>query len=698
MQLTYRQGLLRGQVHPTLHVSNFLVKNDDYVDILAEPTALLAVASHKTKNYLIQEHKSNGEAWGPLPQNVNCLLYWDIDKSSGLVTRGFTTGTFSYGINAPSNPSVGQHWFDLANDVMKVWDGTYWDEMIRVFAGVYNSTSPTVTHFQFTSQVNDFTSARGGYIYYDANHRGIKDPLTGTFLNTGDGLILQAGSLNLPVKPDASVVYLTSAEPIPTKSLVCVNSNGKLELASASAEKYAVGMVEDDSPVETSTRLITNGIVYYEQWNFDSTKFGKPIYLGETGQFTFTPSIQYIGIVLTKNAILLAPATQINIENVNVDGGGSGGGSELSSSTGSSMVGYLASGAGAVTTTVQSKLRESFSAIDYGFVASQAALSPIVGSIRNNGGGVDAYDYWKIINYSGHAPIGFRNELGSGKEIETTTSYIRVHHDIGGNITAGVIASLDETLAQTGIRIGTSVGENYTDIYMYRDIEALITKSAGGVWNISYENGVTSVAYDSVNKYLVVDHKETPNAAINVTQQGSGSLGGWVAQATQVSSTQSRIYFMRNQELVHSARVAWNGSAFATYGNAKNISVTSYDTGTGDLILTLTSGDCFAYDVSVSPYNQGTIRPVIKANDATTVTINFYDNAGSKITASPTTACAFVVRAQSKVLNDEPGNSTNFAVRWNSRSQINPRLINSVDYPAGNIWVLGYTGRNTGRN
>ena len=329
MQLTYRQGLLRGQVHPTLHVSNFLVKNDDYVDILAEPTALLAVASHKTKNYLIQEHKSNGEAWGPLPQNVNCLLYWDIDKSSGLVTRGFTTGTFSYGINAPSNPSVGQHWFDLANDVMKVWDGTYWDEMIRVFAGVYNSTSPTVTHFQFTSQVNDFTSARGGYIYYDANHRGIKDPLTGTFLNTGDGLILQAGSLNLPVKPDASVVYLTSAEPIPTKSLVCVNSNGKLELASASAEKYAVGMVEDDSPVETSTRLITNGIVYYEQWNFDSTKFGKPIYLGETGQFTFTPSIQYIGIVLTKNAILLAPATQINIENVNVDGGGSGGGSSI---------------------------------------------------------------------------------------------------------------------------------------------------------------------------------------------------------------------------------------------------------------------------------------------------------------------------------------------------------------------------------
>lgn len=325
MQLTYRQGLLRGQVHPTLHVSNFLVKNDDYVDILAEPTALLAVASHKTKNYLIQEHKSNGEAWGPLPQNVNCLLYWDIDKSSGLVTRGFTTGTFSYGINAPSNPSVGQHWFDLANDVMKVWDGTYWDEMIRVFAGVYNSTSPTVTHFQFTSQVNDFTSARGGYIYYDANHRGIKDPLTGTFLNTGDGLILQAGSLNLPVKPDASVVYLTSAEPIPTKSLVCVNSNGKLELASASAEKYAVGMVEDDSPVGTSTRLITNGIVYYEQWNFEPDDLGQPLYLGETGQFTFIPSTQYIGLVLLKNAILLAPASSIIIENVNVEGGGGGG-------------------------------------------------------------------------------------------------------------------------------------------------------------------------------------------------------------------------------------------------------------------------------------------------------------------------------------------------------------------------------------
>lgn len=346
---------------------------------------------------------------------------------------------------------------------------------------------------------------------------------------------------------------------------------------------------------------------------------------------------------------------------------------------------------GGVQTNVEAKLAQLFRASDTGIDSSNADVSPIVCAIRNNGAGSNAYDYWKVIDYSGHAPIGITNVAGPGTQIETTTAYIRVNHAVGGNITAGVVAVLDETLAQTGIRLGTSVGADYTDIYMYRDIAGLITKSSGGVWNIPYSNGIDAVTWDAGNKYLVVDHKETPNAAINVTQQGSGSLGTWIAQTTQISSTQTRIYFMRNAGLVHSARIAWNGSAFATAGNAQNISVTSYDTGTGDLVLTLTDGNDFAYDVAVTAYNQGTIRPVIKASDATTVTINFYDLAGTKITASPTTACAFVVRAQSRVLNEEPGNSTSFAVRWNSRSQINPQLITAADYPAGNIWVLGWT-------
>ena len=47
--------------------------------------------------------------------------------------------------------------------------------------------------------------------------------------------------------------------------------------------------------------------------------------------------------------------------------------SELASSTGSSMVGYLPNGIGAVTTNVQSKLRESVSVKDFGAVGDGIA-------------------------------------------------------------------------------------------------------------------------------------------------------------------------------------------------------------------------------------------------------------------------------------------------------------------------------------
>lgn len=363
----------------------------------------------------------------------------------------------------------------------------------------------------------------------------------------------------------------------------------------------------------------------------------------------------------------------------------------LSAAAGSALVGYQHSPA-ALIETVERSLQKWFSAWEYFTGINPVALSPIVGAIRNNGDQSDPYNFWKLIDYSGHAPVGFRNAAGAGMQIETTDAYIRVHHNIGGNITAGVIAVVDETLAQTGLRIGTSAGENLTDIYMYRDIAGMVSRSAGGDWNVPFSNGIKTITWDDVNKYLVITHADCPNAAINVTQQGGGEPGQWLAQATQVDENTTRVYFVRAQGLVHSARIESNGSDYAVVGNAQNLTIGSYNSGTGDLVLNATGGDVFGYDVCATPYATP-YRPAITAAAASSITVNMYNTAGAKVTGAPDVSCKLIVRAQSRRQPTQPSPSTNFAIRWNSRSQINPKSITAADYPAGNLWILGYTAR-----
>jgi hypothetical protein len=140
MKVPYSHGVLRGQIDPIYLTKQFLQKSGEFVDIYVAPTDLEVAVAHKSKTYIIHEHEIVAKAWGPLPNGQNCYLYWDINKATGALSRGFTTvSNFQVSTSQPQNPVFDQHWFDLENNTMKVWDGSNWDEAIRVFAGTYNS-------------------------------------------------------------------------------------------------------------------------------------------------------------------------------------------------------------------------------------------------------------------------------------------------------------------------------------------------------------------------------------------------------------------------------------------------------------------------------------------------------------------------------------------------------------------------------
>lgn len=311
-----------------------------------------------------------------------------------------------------------------------------------------------------------------------------------------------------------------------------------------------------------------------------------------------------------------------------------------------------------------------------------------LGAIRNNGDQSDAYNWWKLIEDSSHKPLGFNNSAGAGLEIETTDSIIRVHHDVGGQYVGGLIAALDETLAQTGLRLGCSVGVTYSDIWLYRDFMANVYRSSGGVWQHDPNNAEPFTAAWNASGYLDITFPDTPNAIGIVQQIGSVEIGTWAAQFQQTSSTSARIHFFKAKPVKHSARIRWN-SGFSVVTGSTGVTIGTFSGGL--LPVSFTDGDVNDFDIQVTP--GGGIAGIgyqcqIRNPGPTGFDLQWVDNTGSIVTTADNKMEAFV-SAISRSQAEEPSPSTSFAVRVLSRSNINPKSITAAAYPAGNIWITG---------
>jgi len=311
-----------------------------------------------------------------------------------------------------------------------------------------------------------------------------------------------------------------------------------------------------------------------------------------------------------------------------------------------------------------------------------------LGAIRNNGDQSDAYKFWRLIEDSSHKPIGFRNSAGAGLEIETTDSVIRVHHSIGGDYVGGLIASLDETLAQTGVRLGCSVGLTYSDIWLYRDFMANVNRSSGGVWQHDPNNAEPFTASWNAAGYLDITFPDTPSAIGIVQQIGSVEIGEWSAQFQQISATSARINFFHSKPKKHTARIRWN-SGFSVLTGSNDITIGTFSGGL--LPVSFTNGNVNDFDIQVTAgggLNGIGYQCQIRNPSSTGFDLQWVNSAGAIVTAADNKMEAFV-SAISRSQAEQPSPSTSFAVRVLSRSNINPKSISSTDYPAGNIWLVG---------
>jgi hypothetical protein len=212
----------------------FLQKNQNgniNLDVLSE--YIIISFAHGNANYLYEERIPVANAWAGFTQTTGKMwfLYWDINTATGEMTRGFTDMEPKFGVTPPSEPGVGQMWFDLNTNFNKVWNGRAWVVCIRVIAGVYVNGAIIQYPYSIGSQVGLNTEVDAGYILFGMDQKGIKFR-DGEFLTSQSEITLNFGRFTSPMTMEANSTWAVSTEPIPKYALVRISGENKIGLAS----------------------------------------------------------------------------------------------------------------------------------------------------------------------------------------------------------------------------------------------------------------------------------------------------------------------------------------------------------------------------------------------------------------------------------------------------------------------------------
>ena len=326
MKLSFRQGIVRYQTDVSNNPDFLQVTSSNYVTLSVAPTPTIVTFSQGNADYLFEETQTITNAWGPFNDTSNnYYLYWDIDVNTGLRSFGSTTLAPLSDFSAPTNPAIGQHWYNLTYTTMNVWDGTRWNQVIRVFAGEL-ANGVVLTQYTVGSQVGLNTPSFAGSILFDYHSKPIRTAQLnglGYFLTT-ESPFYKNEQVVSTVKFESTLEYVAAFEPIPAFSLVTYKGASELGLASFSSNLLqAIGLVQQDLYIGDVGIITTNGFVSNALWNW-TVPLNSPLYCGSTGQITAvmptTGYIQRIGHVVSSDTIFVdiqQPIHYFDVTNIN---------------------------------------------------------------------------------------------------------------------------------------------------------------------------------------------------------------------------------------------------------------------------------------------------------------------------------------------------------------------------------------------
>lgn len=316
MKIKYRQGIINHQQSPF-----FLDLTGNDVFIRANDEDTIIAFAFGDADFIYAE-TDDILAWsGPFSATVDYWLYWDIDLTTGIRTFGKTTVQPTVSHTLPSNPLLDQHVFLRSSNVMKVWNGNYWESVARVFAGVVDAGS--VSAFNITSSQGGLNyPSRAGFLLFDDEGKLLVDS-SGIPLNTESSLLTQSSIFN-DTKLGADIETGRSEyTTIPKYRCVSwISFGNKITVTDPRDGRRCNAITLETGQRSENTRILTQGYVT------DLVDFGwseppnTPLFVGHGGEITTVPpktdSIQKIGYIVDERTIYIKPEPLILIDPPNL--------------------------------------------------------------------------------------------------------------------------------------------------------------------------------------------------------------------------------------------------------------------------------------------------------------------------------------------------------------------------------------------
>ena len=290
MRIDFVQGIITYPISGSQQA--FLVKTGSYVSLQTQNGHVDVAFASGDANYLLTESETVTNAWGPIPANTDCWLYWDINMNTAIRTFGFTTIEPVYGTVVPSSPTEGLHWFDTANHVMYAYENGGFRERLRCFAGKVNNSAFAGLGVGFParpfagSQVGIYTpNTLVGRIIIDDEGMPIRRQ-TGEFFTTEDQFFINDTAVTA-LKLESSVLTGTANETMAKYQIVKFAQFGRLNLATYNdISTTAIGVVLQDLVWDATGIVAIQGVITNPSWNW--TTVGAPLWISTGGLLTET--------------------------------------------------------------------------------------------------------------------------------------------------------------------------------------------------------------------------------------------------------------------------------------------------------------------------------------------------------------------------------------------------------------------------